>query len=229
NHQQEGEKVKLFGFWASPYVFRVIWAPRSKGVEYDYIEEDLENKGALLLEYNPVHKKVPVLVYRGKPIAESEVILEFIDEAWKDHGHRILPEDPYERAMARFWARFLQDKLSPPIWKWFTTQGQEQVDAHEAAVEQLLVLENELDGKRFFAGEKIGFVDLSFGPLSYVIPLYEEITGVKMITEEKVPSLSAWMGNFLSSSVVKDHLPPLDKLRLRLQAIREAFLNGKVK
>jgi hypothetical protein len=50
--------------------------------------------------------------------------------------------------------------------------------------------------------------------------MYEEITGVEMITEEKLPSLSAWMGNFLSSPVVKDHLPPLDKLRLRLQAIR---------
>ncbi|CAO2145422.1 unnamed protein product [Urochloa humidicola] len=183
NHQQDGEKVKLLGFWASPYVFRVIWALRIKGIEYDYIEEDLENKSSQLLEYNPVHKKVPVLLYRGEPVAESEVILEFIDEAWKDRGHRILPEDPYERAMARFWARFLQDK--------------------------------------------IGFVDLSFGPLSYVIPMYEEITGVKMITEEKVPSLSAWMGNFLSSPVVKDHLPPLDKLRLRFQAIREAFLNGK--
>ncbi|CAN6380406.1 unnamed protein product [Urochloa humidicola] len=229
NHQQEGENPKLFGFWASPYTFRVIWALRIKGVEYDYIEEDLENKSDQLLEYNPVHKKVPVLVYQGKPIAESEVILEFIDEAWKDRGDHILPEDPYDRAMASFWARFLKDKLSPPIWKWFTTQGQEQEDAHESAVEQLLVLEKELDGKRFFGGEKIGFLDLSLGPLSYVIPMYEEITGGRMITEEKFPSLSAWMGNFLSSPVVKDHLPPLDKLRLRLQAIREAFLNGKVK
>jgi hypothetical protein len=77
-----------------------------------------------------------------------------------------------------------------------------------------------LDGKRFFAGEKTGFVDSSLGPPSCVIPMYEEITGVEMITEEKLPSLSAWMGNFLSSPVVKDHLPPLDKLRLRLQAIR---------
>lgn len=111
NNQEDGEKVKLFGIWSSPYVLKVIWALRIKGVEYDYIEEDLRNKSNLLLEYNPVHKKVPVLVYQGKPIAESEVILEFIDEAWKDCGDRILPDDTYDRAMARFWARFGSDKV----------------------------------------------------------------------------------------------------------------------
>ncbi|XP_062198330.1 glutathione transferase GST 23-like isoform X2 [Phragmites australis] len=222
NHQDEKDKVKLFGIRSSPYVLKVIWALRIKGVKYDYIEEDLGNKSDLLLEYNPVHKKVPVLVYQGKPIAESEVILEFIDEAWKHCGDPILPEDPYERAMTRFWARFGSDKLSPPIWKWFTTQGQEQEDAYAAAIEQLLVLEKELCGKRFFAGEKIGFVDLSLGSLAYVIPIYEEITGVKMITEETFPSLTAWMGNFQSSPVVKDHLPPLDKLQLRLFTPAEA-------
>ncbi|KAF8706410.1 hypothetical protein HU200_030675 [Digitaria exilis] len=229
NHQEEGEKVpKLFGFWASPHVLKVIWALRIKGVQYDYIEEDLPNKSDQLLEYNPVHKKVPVLVYQGKPTAESQVILEFIDEAWKHRGDPILPEDPHQRAMARFWARFQHDKLSPPIWKWFTTQGKEQEDAYEASIEQLLVLEKELDGKRFFGGDKIGFVDLSLGQVSYVIPIFEEITGVKMITEQKFPSMSAWMGNFLTSPSVKDHPPPLDKLQARYQAIREAFLKGEI-
>jgi glutathione S-transferase len=181
NHleQQAAEsekKVKLLGFWASPYVLRVKWALAMKGVEYEYVEEDLRSKSAELLAYNPVHKKVPVLVYQGRPIAESHVILEFIDEAWNHRGDPILPRDPYQRAMARFWARFQHDKLSPPIWRWFTTEGEEQEAAYEAAVEQLLVLEKELAvaGKPFFGGEKVGFVDLSLGPLAYVIPIYEE-------------------------------------------------------
>ncbi|XP_002448916.2 glutathione transferase GST 23 [Sorghum bicolor] len=111
----ESEKkaaVKLLGFWASPYVLQVKWALAMKGVEYEYTEEDLRSKSAELLAYNPVHKKVPVLVYHGRPIAESQVILEFIDEAWNHRGDPILPRDPYQRAMARFRARFQQEKVS---------------------------------------------------------------------------------------------------------------------
>ncbi|KAJ1264622.1 hypothetical protein BS78_08G013700 [Paspalum vaginatum] len=223
---EKEKEVTLHGVWSSPYVLKVIWALRLKGAEYDYVEEDLDSKSPRLLELNPVHGKVPVLVYHGKPVAESDVILEFIDDAWATTHRRILPEDPYERAMARLTARFQQDKLSPPIWRWFTTAGREQEDAREAAVEQLLVLERELgDGRRFFGGEEVGFADLSLGPLAYVIPIYEEITGARLVAEETLPSLAAWMGRFLASPVVRDHLPPMDDLRRRYQAVREAFLN----
>ncbi|KAE8768646.1 putative glutathione S-transferase [Hordeum vulgare] len=225
DHQEE--KVKLFGMWASPYVLKVKWALSIKGVEYEYLEEDLRNKSDDLLEHNPVHKKVPVLLYHGKPVAESDVIVEFVDEAWSHRGGRILPGDPYERAMARFWVRFVHDKLSPPIWKWFTTApGEDQEAARGASVEQLQVLEELLavGGKEFFAGESVGLVDLSLGAMAYVVPMYEEIVGVRLVTEERFPSLSAWMGRFLGSPPVKDHPPPVERLIPRYRAMREAFL-----
>lgn len=103
------DSVKLLGNWASPAALRVKWTLKLKEIEYQYVEEDLSNKSPLLLQYNPVHKKIPVLVHDGKPVAESLIILEYIEETWKPNP--ILPEDPYERAQARFWAKFVDEKV----------------------------------------------------------------------------------------------------------------------
>ncbi|KAE8654285.1 Adenine nucleotide alpha hydrolases-like superfamily protein [Hibiscus syriacus] len=65
-----GDEVKVFGYWVSPFSRRVELALLFKGIPYEYIEEDvLGNKSPLLLQYNLVHKKVPVLLHNGKPIA----------------------------------------------------------------------------------------------------------------------------------------------------------------
>ena len=102
------KEVKLVSFWVSPFAFRVEWALKVKGVEYEYAEEDRLNKSSFLLEMNPVHKKVPVLIHNGKPIVESFIILEYIDETWKQYP--LMPQEPYERALSRFWARFAEEK-----------------------------------------------------------------------------------------------------------------------
>ncbi|MBA0861309.1 hypothetical protein Goshw_026649, partial [Gossypium schwendimanii] len=109
--QGNGKKVKLLG-WFSPYVQRVVWVLNLKGINYEWVEQgfrDSKYRSQLLLKkYNPMIKTVPMLVHHGRPVLESLIILEYIDETWKNNP--ILPSDPYERAMARFWENLIDQK-----------------------------------------------------------------------------------------------------------------------
>lgn len=109
----EGEEsIVVHGMWASPFSNRVELALKVKGIPYVYVEEDLLNKSQMLLKYNPVNKKIPVLVHNGKPIIESLIILEYIEETWKKTGPKLLPDDPYQRALVRIWTDFIHQQVS---------------------------------------------------------------------------------------------------------------------
>lgn len=95
----------LLDCWASSFGMRVRLALALKGIKYEYREEKLEDKSTLLLEMNPVHKKIPVLIHNGNPICESLIIVEYVDQVWH-HVFPLLPSDAHERSLARFWAAY---------------------------------------------------------------------------------------------------------------------------
>ncbi|MED6216388.1 putative glutathione S-transferase [Stylosanthes scabra] len=202
------EDVKLLGFLESPFVCRVQIALKFKGVEYTLVAQHLKNKSEELLKYNPVHKKVPVLVHNGRPINESLVIVEYIDEVWK--GKSILPAVPYHRALARFWANFIDDELFHAVWRCvFTTNKKEREQNLKKAHKAFQFLEDDLKGK-FFGGEEIGFVDIVAIYIAFWVPMMQEIAGLQLFTNEKFPKLYKWSQEFLSHPTIKECLPPRD-------------------
>lgn len=103
------DEVVILDFWASPFAMRAKIALEEKGIEFKAREEDLFNKSELLLQSNPIYKKVPVLLHNGKPLCESLVILNYIDEMWPSPP--LLPTSPYQRSVAKFWADFVEKKV----------------------------------------------------------------------------------------------------------------------
>ncbi|XP_028772944.1 probable glutathione S-transferase [Neltuma alba] len=204
------EQVKFLGKWPSPFSNRVDLALKLKGIKYDYSEEDLSNKSQELLTSNPVHKKVPVLIHNGRPISESLVIVEYIDETWKSNP--FLPPNPYHRASARFWSKLVDEKCLPPLWDAFWCEEKGREKAVEEAMEALKILENEIGDKRFFGGDDVGLVDISANFVGYWVDILQEIAGLQLLTSEKFPKLYKWSQEFSTHPIVKQALPPRDKL-----------------
>ncbi|KAL3748460.1 hypothetical protein ACJRO7_009666 [Eucalyptus globulus] len=212
----EENRVVLHGTWASLYGKRVELALKVKGIEYEFVEEDLTDKSEALLRYNPVHKKVPVLVHNGKPIAESLVIIEYIDETWKE-GPRLLPQDPYERAKVRFWAGFLHQQLFEAMASVIKTDGGAQERAVKEVHEKLRVLEEGINGSYprgspFTNGDGMGLLDIVVCSILGAHKVQEEVLGVKFLDPEKYPTVTSWVKALIELPLVKEAMPPHEKL-----------------
>ncbi|AES79426.1 putative glutathione transferase [Medicago truncatula] len=220
------EEVKLLGAIGSPFVCRVQIALKLKGIEYKFLEENMANKSELLLKYNPVYKKIPVFVHNEKPISESLLIIEYIDETWKQNP--ILPSDPYQRALARFWSNFIDDKIiAASIKAVHTVHDEKEREKNvEGTIEALQILENELKDK-FFGGEEIGIVDIAAVYIAFWIPLIQEITGLQLLNAEKCPKLSKWSQEFLNHPIVKENMPPREPLFAYFKAHYESLFDSK--
>ncbi|KAK6132103.1 hypothetical protein DH2020_034169 [Rehmannia glutinosa] len=194
------DELVLLDVHVSMFGMRVRIALAEKGIEYEYREENLANKSTLLLETNPVHKKIPVLIHNGKPICESLIIVEYIDEVWKDKSP-LLPSDPYQRAKARFWADFVDKKVlfffcscfclsvfvKKKIWR---TKGEELEAAKKELIDALELLEGELGDKPYFNGDNFGFPDLAIITFYSWFHTYE--TCANFSIEKHCPKLIKW-------------------------------------
>ncbi|KAI4382139.1 hypothetical protein MLD38_008138 [Melastoma candidum] len=210
------EGVVLISAWTSPFGARVKIALHEKGVEYDYVEEDLlsENKSPLLLKTNPVHRKIPVLIHGGRPVCESSIIVQYIDETWSGDGSKLqlLPCDSHDRARARFWVNYIDQKIySTGRLVWGVAPSAE---AKETAKKELLLcfkeLEKELGTKEYFGGKSFGFVDVCLIP--FYSRFYALEKGGGLIVSEECPGLEAWANRCLQRQSVSESLPDQRKV-----------------
>jgi glutathione S-transferase len=111
---QEGRmsELLLYDFGNSVCCQKVRITLRAKGLEWKAIPVNLftaEQYDPKYLKLNP-KGVVPTLVHDGKPVIESTLICEYIDETFPQPP-KLIPADPWQQSRMRLWSKFVDEGL----------------------------------------------------------------------------------------------------------------------
>ena len=139
-----------------PYCARVRIVLAEKGVEYEPVYVDLNDRPAWIYDKNPLGR-VPVLEDDGFVLPESAVIMEYLEDRYAEPP--LWPADPAERAAGRLLVeRF--DRLSSPYYA--LRRGDE--GARPRLDERLAELDALLEERPFLTGRELGLADAAYLP-----------------------------------------------------------------
>jgi glutathione S-transferase len=103
--------LTLYDFGNSVCCQKVRITLREKGLEWEAIRVDLFRSE----QYDPAYLKlnpkgvVPTLVHDGKPVIESTLICEYLDDAFPQPP--LVPADPWLRSRMRWWSKMVDEGL----------------------------------------------------------------------------------------------------------------------
>lgn len=180
------DKPTLVSFDLCPYVQRAAIALAEKGVPFERVDIDLDNKPEWFTAISP-RGKVPLLQVDGEVLFESAAIVEYLDETY---GPRLHPEDALVRARHRGWVEFGSAILAD-IWTLETTPDNAAFErAAEALAEKFRRIEAALGDGPWFAGTHFAIVDAVFAPIFRYFDVFDDITDLHVFDD--LPKVQAW-------------------------------------
>ena len=162
-----------------PYCARVRIVLAEKGLEYQTVIVDLDERPAWIYAKNPLGK-VPVLEEDDFVVPESAVIMEYLEERYPEPP--LWPADPAGRAAGRLLVeRF--DQLSRPYYA--LRRGDEE--ARSKLQERLIDLGSLLMMNAFLTGPDFGIADAAYLP--WILRARENLD----VDLEPHPALADWV------------------------------------
>lgn len=149
-----------------------------KGIQYQYIEVNPYQKPQSLLDLNP-RGLVPTLQYKNKPLYESTVLCEFLEEAYPDHTPHLLPKDPYDRARTRIWTDYVGTRIVPAYHRFLQHQGDDglQEKRHEF-LNHLKEFTKEMHPEGpYFLGNEFSLIDIVIAPWANRLWVFDHFKG----------------------------------------------------
>lgn len=148
--------ITLYDADRCPYCARVRIVLAEKGIEYETVEVDLDDRPAWIYEKNPLGR-VPVIEEDTFVLAESAVIDEYLNERYPEPP--LWPADPGERSLGRMLV-FRFDELSRPYYA-LRRREEGAAERFDAALAEL---DGILEGQPFLSGREFGLADVAYVP-----------------------------------------------------------------
>jgi glutathione S-transferase len=182
-----------------PYCARVRIVLAEKGLEYERVEIDLDDRPAWIYEKNP-SGKVPVLEEDGFVLPESAVIMEYLDE--RNPAPALLPADRAARAHARVWIDRFDDRLGRAYY----ARRRREEGAERKLDARLAALDLALAERPFLSGDDYGLADIAYLP--WVLRA-RSMLGVEF---DGLLSLAAWIDRLSERPAVAAELELVEAL-----------------
>jgi glutathione S-transferase len=215
--------MKLYGSLASPYVGRAVLGARWKGLDLPLQAPPGGGiKSPEYLRMNPMGK-MPTLESGGRFIAESMVILEYLDDASPQKS--LLPADPVDRAHVRLMGRITDLYVMAHGGGLFRNmnpaqRNQADVDAAVAGLRKGLAdLEHFMGNGPYALGKEPSQADCAMLPCLMMMSGIVSLFGIANLLEGR-PKLEAWM-KFLQTE------PVAGPFMQEYAAAIQAFLSGR--
>ncbi|KAH7095027.1 glutathione transferase omega-1 [Paraphoma chrysanthemicola] len=170
--------LKLYSGWFCPFVQRIWIALEEKSLPYQYIEVNPYHKPDSLLSLNP-RGLVPTLQYDNKPLYESNVLCEFLEDAYPNSTPHLRPDDPYDRAKGRIWIDYVGSRIIPAYHRFLQHQGQEGLkEKQDEFLHHLKEFTRAMHptGPYFF-GKEFSLVDVALAPWAVRLWVFDHFKG----------------------------------------------------
>lgn len=198
--------LQLCGFPASNYHNKVKVALIEKGIAFEEVIVYPSRDDALLGE-SPMGK-LPFLRTSRGPVAESQVILDYLEEAHP--AQPLYPADPFDRARVRELITILELHLELVVRRLYAEAffGGKASDSTKAEVEKLLVkglaaLARRTEFATFAAGDVFGAADCVASMHLPVLAMATKVSLGRDLLAEQFPAAKAYTKRIADRPSVK--------------------------
>lgn len=190
--------MKIVSFKICPFVQRVTALLEAKNIDYELEFISLRDKPQWFLDISP-NGQVPLLITdKGQTLFESDAIVEYLEEAYPALQPEISLE---EKATNRAWS-YLASKN-------YLVQCSAQRSPDQAILKERSEklgkafdkMENQLGDTPFFAGEKLGMVDIAWLTLLHRAEIIERRSGFDFLGDR--PKLKRWQKALMATGLAE--------------------------